>query len=250
MNKIKNNVVILAGGQGKRMKSDGPKVLCQVQGRAMLDWVISACENAGIEDICVVKGHKAEMIDEFLEKRKGTAEVMTVLQSERLGTGHAVMMAKDFLEAHRGGNTLILCGDAPFIDPPTISGALDLHISEGNAVTVVTSMQEKPDGYGRMIRTENGISGIVEQKDCTPEQLEIKEVNSGCYWFDTAELLDVLFELKPNNAQGEYYLTDCLGLLIGKGKRADAYTSANPNVALGANDPAGLAYLNELAEKM
>ena len=247
---MKNNVIILAGGQGKRMKSNGPKVLCQVQGRAMLDWVITACEDAGIEDICVVKGHMAEMIDEFLEKRGGRANVQTVLQSERLGTGHAVQMAKDFLEAHKGGNTLILCGDAPFIDPPTIEGALELHTREGNSVTVVTSEKEDPTGYGRIIRTENGISGIVEQKDCTPEQAEVKEINSGCYWFNTADLLSVLFELTLNNAQGEYYLTDCLGLLIGKGKRANAYTSENPNVSLGANDPAGLAYLNELAEQM
>ena len=232
------------------MKSDGPKVLCQVQGRAMLDWVITACENAGIGDICVVKGHKAEMIDDFLAGRDSRADIKTVLQSERLGTGHAVQMAKDFLEAHRGGNTLILCGDAPFIDPPTIEGALKLHTSEGNSVTVVTSEKEDPTGYGRIIRTENGISGIVEQKDCTSEQAQIKEINSGCYWFDTSDLLDVLFELTPNNAQGEYYLTDCLGLLIGKGKRADAYISENPNVSLGANDPAGLAYLNELAEQM
>lgn len=247
---MNNNVIILAGGQGKRMKSEGPKVLCQVQGRAMLDWVITACENAGIGDICVVKGHKAEMIDDFLAGRDSRADIKTVLQSERLGTGHAVQMAKDFLEAHRGGNTLILCGDAPFIDPPTIEGALKLHTSEGNSVTVVTSEKEDPTGYGRIIRTENGISGIVEQKDCTPEQAQIKEINSGCYWFDTSDLLDVLFELTPNNAQGEYYLTDCLGLLIGKGKRADAYISENPNVSLGANDPAGLAYLNELAEQM
>ena len=247
---MKNSVIILAGGQGKRMKSDGPKVLCQVQGRAMLDWVITACEDAGLEDICVVKGHKAEMIDGFLAGRNSRAGIATVLQTERLGTGHAVMMAKDFLEAHRGGNTLILCGDAPFIDPPTIEGALKLHTSEGNSVTVVTSEKDDPTGYGRIIRTENGIAGIVEQKDCTPEQTLIKEINSGCYWFDTADLLDVLFELTPNNAQGEYYLTDCLGLLIGKGKRADAFISANPNVSLGANDPAGLAYLNELAEQM
>ena len=247
---MENNVIILAGGQGKRMKSDGPKVLCQVQGRAMLDWVITACEDAGCQQICVVKGHKAEMIDGFLAGRKSRAEIVTVLQSERLGTGHAVQMAKEFLEAHREGNTLILCGDAPFIDPPTIKGALELHTKEGNSVTVVTSEKDDPTGYGRIIRTADGISGIVEQKDCTPEQTQIKEINSGCYWFNTADLLSVLFELTPNNAQGEYYLTDCLGLLIGKGRRANAYISENPNVSLGANDPAGLAYLNQLAEQM
>ena len=245
-----NNVVILAGGQGKRMKTNKPKVLLEVLGEPMLEWVISACEDAGMDRVCVVKGFECEQIDEYLSARESKVDIRTALQAERLGTGHAVMQAVDFLKEDTSGNTLILCGDAPFIDPPTISGALELHIREGNSVTVVTSEKDDPTGYGRIIRTADGIAGIVEQKDCTPEQAEIREINSGCYWFNTADLLGVLFELTPNNAQGEYYLTDCLGLLIGKGKRADAFTSANPNVSLGANDPAGLAYLNELAEQM
>lgn len=244
-----NTAVILAGGQGKRMKTNKPKVLCNVLGEPMLEWVITACENAGLDKVCVVKGYESEQIDEFLENRSSKADIASVMQEERLGTGHAVMQAKEFLEANREGNTLVLCGDAPFIDADTIIGALELHQSRDCGVTVVTSRVEDPSGYGRIIRNEYGISGIVEHKDCNPMQLAITEVNSGCYWFKTADLLEVLFEIKPENAQGEYYLTDCIELIISKGKTADAYISGNPNVALGANDRKGLLMLNDIARE-
>ncbi|MBQ8966632.1 bifunctional UDP-N-acetylglucosamine diphosphorylase/glucosamine-1-phosphate N-acetyltransferase GlmU [Ruminococcus sp.] len=242
-----NNVIILAGGQGKRMKINSPKVLCRVLGEPMIEWVMRACEDAGLKDICVVKGFAGEQIDEFVAGRRSVGEVSTVLQAERLGTGHAVMMAEDFLRGHIGGSTLVLCGDAPFIDAATIKGALELHEKKGCGVTVVTSVVEDATGYGRVVRTEEGIAGIVEHKDCTEEQLKIREINSGCYWFDTKALLEVLFEIKPNNAQGEYYLTDCVELMIKKGRTADAYISENPNVALGANDRRGLLKLNDIA---
>lgn len=237
-----DNVIILAGGQGKRMKTESPKVLCEVLGIPMIRWVISACEDAGLENICIVKGFGAEILDKYLG-----GKYETVMQHERLGTGHAVMQAVEFLKKNENSHTLVLCGDAPFIDDYTINEALELHKAEGNAVTVVTTELSNPTGYGRIIRTENGISGIVEQKDATPEQRMICEINSGCYWFDTSELLKVLFDLKPNNAQGEYYLTDCISLLIESGKRAGAYMSDNPIIALGANDRRGLLKLNELA---
>ena len=246
---MSNNVIILAGGQGKRMKTDKPKVLCNVLGEPMLEWVLTACENADLDKVCVVKGFASEMIDEYLDVRKSKADISTVLQAERLGTGHAVMQAKDFLEEHKDGNTLILCGDAPFIDAETIEGALELHTQRDCSVTVVTSRIENPTGYGRIIRTDDGISGIVEHKDCDPYQLAITEINSGCYWFKTADLLDVLFDIKPENAQGEYYLTDCIELLISKGKTADAFISRNPNVALGANDRRSLLNLNDIARQ-
>ena len=244
---MSDNVIILAGGQGKRMKINSPKALCNVLGEPMIEWVMKACENAGLDEICVVKGFAGEQIDAYVEGRSSSAKVSTVMQAERLGTGHAVMMAESFLREHTDGNTLILCGDAPFIDADTIKGALELHQSKGNGVTVVTSVVDDATGYGRVIRTENGIAGIVEHKDCTPEQLKVREINSGCYWFRTADLLEVLFEIKPNNAQGEYYLTDCVELMINKGKGADAFISQNPNVALGANDRRGLLKLNDIA---
>ncbi|SEK81635.1 bifunctional UDP-N-acetylglucosamine diphosphorylase/glucosamine-1-phosphate N-acetyltransferase GlmU [Ruminococcus albus] len=244
---MSNNVIILAGGQGKRMKINSPKALCNVVGEPMLEWVMSACEDAGLDEICIVKGFAGEQIDAYVEKRTSKAKVSTVLQSERLGTGHAVMMAEEFLKANTDGNTLVLCGDAPFIDAATIDGALKLHLQKNCGVTVVTSVVEDATGYGRVIRTKHGISGIVEHKDCNADQLSVKEINSGCYWFKTADLLEVLFEIQPNNSQGEYYLTDCVELMINKGKAADAFISLNPNVALGANDRRGLLKLNDIA---
>ncbi len=234
--------VILAGGQGKRMKSELPKPMFEVLGEPMLEWVISACEKASITDLCVVKGYNADVIEEYLDGR-----CETVFQPQRKGTGHAVMMAADWLKKHSEGNVLILCGDAPFIDSDTISAALEQHIRQDNAVTIITAESENPYGYGRILRTENGVSGIVEEKDATEEQKRIREINSGAYWFKTDKLLYALGEIKPNNSQGEYYLTDSVYILINAGLRADAYISPNPNVVLGANDRKGLLKLNDTA---
>lgn len=237
-----DNAVILAGGQGKRMKADIPKPMFRVLGEPMLEWVISACEGAGFSEICVVKGFMGEIIDEYLGGR-----YKTVLQAERLGTGHAVMQAEPFLKENADGNTLVLCGDAPFIDSETIKNALEIHKQQGNSVTVITAELEQPKGYGRIIRTENGISGIVEEKDADENQRLIKEVNSGAYWFKTADLLDFLGKLTQNNVQGEYYLTDTVGIAVSEGKRAGAYMSDNSDVILGANDRKGLLDLNTRA---
>ena len=237
-----NKAIILAGGQGKRMKADMPKPLFKVLGEPMLEWVISACTDAEIGKICVVKGFKGEMIDEYLGDR-----CQTVLQAERLGTGHAVMQAVPFLEEDPEDNTLVLCGDAPFIDAKTISESLVLHKQNGNAVTVITAELADPFGYGRVIRSGNGISGIVEQKDATDEQKAIQEVNSGCYWFRTADLMELLKGLTNNNAQNEYYLTDTVGIAVSGGKKAGAYKSANPDIIRGANDRKDLLELNTYA---
>lgn len=237
-----NNVIILAGGQGKRMKADMPKPMFKVLGEPMLEWVIKSCESAGLTNICVVTGYMAQVIDKYLDGR-----YTTVLQNERLGTGHAVMQAIPFMKQNLNGNTLVLCGDAPFIDDVTIKKSLELHESENNSITVITSMIDNPKGYGRIVREGNSINSIVEEKDATIEQKQIHEVNSGAYWFKTADLLEYLGELTQNNSQGEYYLTDSVFMAIKKGRRANAYLSENPNVVLGANDRKGLLALNEVA---
>ena len=237
-----NKAVILAGGQGKRMKADMPKPLFRVLGEPMLHWVITACEAAGVADICVVKGFKGEMIDEYLGKK-----YTTVLQADRLGTGHAVQQAIPFLENDKSGNTLVLCGDAPFIDEETIKNSLAVHEQQGNAVTVITAELEEPFGYGRIIRSANGISGIVEQKDATEEQKTVKEVNSGAYWFRTADLVELLGKLDNNNAQKEYYLTDTVSIAISEGKNAGAFKSDNADIIKGANDRKDLLELNTYA---
>ncbi|PWL71599.1 MAG: UDP-N-acetylglucosamine diphosphorylase/glucosamine-1-phosphate N-acetyltransferase [Clostridiales bacterium] len=234
--------VILAAGDGKRMMSKQPKVLCEVLFKPMLSWVLSACEASGVGEICVVAGYEHEQVEHYLN---GAYPV--VLQTERRGTGHAVMMAADFLKAHAGSNLLILCGDAPFMDAETLRGALAQHEGQGNSVTVITANLENPEGYGRIVRKGSGISGIVEQKDATDDQLRITEINSGAYWFKTDDLLSVLWNLKNDNAQGEFYLTDTISALLAAGKRAGAYCAANACVALGANDRKALLALNRLA---
>lgn len=240
-----NKAVILAGGQGKRMKADMPKPLFKVLGEPMLEWVISACERAEISDICIVKGFMGEMIDEYLDGR-----YRTVLQAERLGTGHAVMQAVPFLKEDKSGNTLVLCGDAPFIDESTIKNSLEYHCANNNAVTVITAELENPHGYGRIIRTEKGISGIVEQKDASEEQRKIREVNSGAYWFRTADLIKLLDKITCENVQKEYYLTDTISIAISEGKNAGAYKSENPDIIKGANDRKDLLNLNTYARMM
>lgn len=240
-----NKAVILAGGQGKRMKADMPKPLFKVLGEPMLEWVVSACEQSEINDICVVKGFRGEMIDEYLKGR-----CKTVLQAERLGTGHAVMQAVPFLKDNETGNTLVLNGDAPFIDEETIKKSLAYHCENNNSVTVITAELENPFGYGRIIRNGNGISGIVEQKDASEEQRKINEVNSGAYWFKTADLIQLLGKITNNNVQKEYYLTDTIAIAISEGKNAGAYKSENPDIIKGANDRKDLLNLNTYARMM
>ena len=237
-----NNAVILAGGQGKRMKADIPKPMFKVLEEPMLEWVIKACEEAELSNLCIVKGYMAEKIDEYLNGR-----YETVLQSERLGTGHAVMQAVPFMEKNGGGHTLVLCGDAPFIDSETIKKSLELHEKEDNSITVITAEIDEPKGYGRIVRGESGITSIVEEKDATAAQREIREVNSGAYWFKTSDLIEYLGELTQNNSQGEYYLTDSVFIALNKGRNVNAYISENPNVVLGANDRKGLLALNTAA---
>ena len=159
------------------------------------------------------------------------------------------MQAIPFMKKNSDGNTLVLCGDAPFIDSKTISDSLKMHKENGNAVTVITSEVENPFGYGRIIRTANGISSIVEEKDATVEQKKIREINSGAYWFRTEDLIEALGLLTTDNSQGEYYLTDTIYILLEKGRKADAFKSENPNVVLGANDRKGLLMLNTTARE-
>ena len=151
-----NCAIILAGGQGKRMKSNLPKPMFKVLGEPMLEWVIKACEKSDLSEICIVKGFNAEVIENYVNGRHET-----VLQAERLGTGHAVMQAVNFLNKNLDGNTLVLCGDAPFIDEETIRNSLDLHTKLDNSVTVITSVVKNPTGYGRIIRNQNGSYNFV-----------------------------------------------------------------------------------------
>ena len=242
---MSNCAVILAGGEGKRMKSNKPKTLSPVLGKPMLLWVISAVRNAGIDDLCVVKGFKKEDVEEFLSTLDFNVD--SVFQAERLGTGHAVMMAKDFLKSH-DGNVVILNGDAPFMTAETIKNSLEQHTKSGCAATVISARVDNPHGYGRIVRdTDGSLKAIVEHKDADEETLKIDEVNSGGYWFDCQKLLSVLDRIKSDNAAGEYYLPDAIELLLKDGQKVGAYTAECSDAVLGANDPAQLEELNQIA---
>lgn len=238
--------VVLAGGEGKRMKSDKPKTLSEVLGKPMLQWVIDALKASGVENICVVKGYKKECIEEYINALP--YNVSSVFQAERLGTGHAVMMAKDFLKENNG-DVIILNGDAPFMDSETIKSAYEQHINDKNSATVISAKVNDPTGYGRIVRTENAsLKAIVEQKDADEKTKAIKEVNSGGFWFNTNDLLSVLDNIQANNAAKEYYLPDALKLLLKEGKKVGAYTAKSSDTVLGANSPDQLEELNHIAQ--
>lgn len=247
--------IILAAGEGKRMKSNRPKVLSEVLFKPMLRWVLDAVRASYVEDVCCVAGFQHELLEEYLAavnaEATGLAPVQSVLQQERRGTGHAVMMARDFLRAHQGGQVLVLNGDAPFITPQVIDAALRVHLNNGNAATVISAAVENPFGYGRIVRdADTGLlRGIVEQKDADWQTQQIHEINSGSYWFCVDDLLEILNRITSNNAQGEYYLTDAIRLLIEAGRRASAYTAKDPSTVLGANDCTQLNQLNAIARK-
>ena len=247
-----NCAVILAAGEGTRMKSKKPKVLAEVLFKPMIDWVIDSAKACGMEEenICVVTGHGREQLEAALPQG-----VQTVVQTERLGTGHAVMQAREFLRAHGSANVLILGGDAPFMDGETVSMALQYHTRANSAATVISADVTDPTGYGRIVRDGNGdFSGITEEKDATEAQKAIREVNSGAYWFNIQALLVALEKMETNakyrlNAAKEYYLTDAIEILRSMGQRVTTFNSRSEDVVLGANDRDQLAHLNEIARQ-
>lgn len=210
--------IILAAGEGKRMKSNTPKVLHKVCGKEMINHVIDNIRSAGIEEVDVVIGKGAEKV------RKGTADrdICYSVQSEQLGTGHAVMCAKEFLEGKKG-TVSIFVGDGPLITAETVTSLTTYHESEGCSATILTSVMEDPLKYGRIIRDSSGeVEKIVEFKDCNEEEVKVNEINSGMYCFDIEALLSTLGKLNNNNNQGEYYLTDVIEILKNEGKKVGA----------------------------
>lgn len=210
--------IILAAGEGKRMKSKLPKVLHKVCGKPMIDHIWQAMKNAGVDDFIVVIGHKAEMVKAHLGEN-----IKTAYQEKQLGTGHAVMCCDDFLK-DKEGTVIILAGDAPLITSDTISKVFDFHIKNGYSATVLTAETDNPTGLGRIIRNQKGdLEKIVEHKDATEEERMIKEVNSANYCFNISDLREALKKVNNNNAQGEYYLTDTVEILRSSGKKVGGY---------------------------
>ncbi len=213
-----NCAVLLAAGEGKRMKSATPKVLHKVCGKEMVNHVIDTLREAGIEDINVIVGRGAEKVKESTHSRK----VSYSFQEKQLGTGHAVKCAKEFLLGKKG-TVAVFTGDAPLITADTVKKLISFHESNGYKGTMLTSIVQNPYGYGRVIRKNNGeVNKIIEHKDCTEEELRINEINAGMYCFDIEALLNSIDKLSNGNAQGEYYLTDVIEILKSNGQKIGA----------------------------
>ena len=233
---MSNYAIILAAGKGTRMKSDLPKVLHKVSGITMLEHVfraVSAIEPA--KNVTVI-GHKAELVREVLD-----GQSVFTMQTEQLGTGHAVMMAEEEL-AGLEGRTLVIAGDTPLITGESLKNLIDFHVNHKNVATILTATADNPFGYGRIIRNEIGIvEKIVEQKDATVEEATVKEINTGVYCFDNKELFAALHQIKNDNAQGEYYLPDVMEIFQKQGKVVAAYQMKNFEESMGVNDRIALS---------
>src|SRR5688572_3702036 len=202
------HVVILAAGQGTRMKSTLPKVLHPVAGRPMLEQVVQTANSLSPASIVVIVGHRADAIQAFLSGREG---IQFALQAPQLGTAHALQQAEPLL-AGRTGTVVLLSGDVPLLRAATLARLVETHLTAKAGATVVTASVERPYGYGRIIRVGGRIARIVEERDASPAQKRVKEINSGIYAFDLAPLFDGLRTIAPKNAQGEHYLTDLIGV--------------------------------------
>ena len=227
---MKTTAVILAAGQGTRMKSKLPKVLHKALGKPMVQWVIDCLSQAGVEDKIAVLGHGGDQVASVVE-----GQTVIVYQTEQLGTGHAVMQAAPALPADNDC-VLVICGDTPLLRAQTIQALIEKHQAEGNAVTLLTAYAENPTGYGRIVRQEQQITAIVEQKDADEQQKLIKEINTGTYCFDQKFLLQYLSALDTNNAQKEYYLTDLIKIANLHNLPVGGFVLADFNESLGVNN--------------
>lgn len=234
--------IILAAGEGKRMKSKLPKPLQKVCGKTLIDRVISAVTEAGAEKNIAVIGHMSDKMEEYLGDR-----VEYAYQRARLGTGHAVMQGIVSV-SDKDGSVIVVCGDTPLITAEMIKEAYGEHTKECRAATVITAVCDNPFGYGRIVRRDGRVVKIVEQKDATEEEKRINEINSGMYIFDIQKLKSALAKITNDNAQGEYYLTDAIEILINEGETVGAYITDMEQI-MGVNDRAQLAEADRLLNR-
>jgi bifunctional UDP-N-acetylglucosamine pyrophosphorylase/glucosamine-1-phosphate N-acetyltransferase len=238
------HVVILAAGKGTRMKSARPKVLHHVAGAPMIDYVLATAARLAPGSVTVVVGHQADVLRAALAGHSG---ISVVVQEPQLGTGHALLSAKGALTGARG-TLVLLSGDVPLLTVKSVKALVDHHAATGASATVMTAVVAAPGGYGRIVRmpAANGEGGqqiarIVEEKDATPSERDIREINSGIYAFDLDGLFEALQNIGANNAQGEYYLPDLVAMFRGRGLTVETVTVSNPEEIQGINSRAELA---------
>ncbi|MEA3493648.1 MAG: sugar phosphate nucleotidyltransferase [Candidatus Margulisiibacteriota bacterium] len=224
-------VIILAAGKGSRMRSDLPKVFHEILGEPMLTYTLESVKKLSPQRTLLVVGHKRELIMDYYKDW----ELKFVVQDEQLGTGHAVMQAKPFLDDF-DGRVLIVNGDVPLITDVTLRKLVDFHIENKAAATDLTAVLDDAGNYGRIVRKENGeVVKIVEKKDASPEELKINEINTGTFCFNKKALYLALAEVRAENAQKEYYLTDTIEILQKKNLPVYAFRADDPNETLGVN---------------
>jgi bifunctional UDP-N-acetylglucosamine pyrophosphorylase/glucosamine-1-phosphate N-acetyltransferase len=238
--------IILAAGVSSRMNTQLPKVLHEVCGRPMLAYVLDACREVGVAKMFVVVGFGADQVERYFAEAK---DITWVQQQERSGTAHAVMCCKEHLKDFKG-ETLILCGDGPLVRAETLTTLIGKHQMEQAAATLATAVLEDPTGYGRIIRDRYGnIQGIVEDTDCTREQLAITEINPSYYLFNNQILFEAVEQVKPDNVKKEYYLTDAVSHIIATGHKVVAVTAVRPEEAMGVNSRAQLSVASKIMQK-
>jgi bifunctional UDP-N-acetylglucosamine pyrophosphorylase / glucosamine-1-phosphate N-acetyltransferase len=239
------HVVILAGGKGTRLKSASPKVLHRVGGVPMIDYVVRTARTVGPGSITVVVGHQAEQVKSALGKQSG---LTFVVQEPQLGTGHALLTAEPALQ-RAAGTLLLLSGDVPLLSSQTLQALLDRHSSTGASATVLTARVDEPSGYGRIVRSGERIARIVEERDATGLEREIREINTGIYAFALGGLFDAVRGIATGNVQGEYYLPDLVGIFHGRGQTVDGVRVGDPDEIRGINSRAELAEVSRIVRQ-
>lgn len=242
---MENNVmaIVLAAGKGTRMKSKRSKLVQKIYGKEVVKRAVENAQKAGVNNIVAVVGYMKEEVMGVLGE-----EVQYAVQEEMLGTGHAVMQAAKYLDGKKG-KVLVLNGDVPILRPETLNRLINKSIENKESATLLTAIYNNPTGYGRIIRDEGGhVEAIVEEKDTNDEQKDIKEINAGIYCFDIEELLSALKEIKPNNAQGEYYITDVIEIMNEKGLKTGAVIVEDNTEILGVNDRVQLELLTKVLQ--
>jgi len=235
--------IVMAAGKGTRMNSNKSKLVHKIYGKEMVKRSVENAKKAGVSEVVAIIGHLKEQVQEVLKD-----EVIYREQKEMLGTGHAVMQAIDYLEGKQG-KVLVLNGDVPILRPETINKLIEKSIKKNEYATILTAIYENPEGYGRIIRDEGGnVQAIVEDKDLLENQKHINEINAGVYCFDIQELIKALSEITPNNAKGEYYLTDVIKIMNNKGLKTGAVIVEDNTEILGVNDRIQLEVLTKILQ--